>query len=250
MLADRLFEAAVIFVSGLVHGLLGLGFPMVATPVLSLATDVKSAVIRLLLPTLMINVAVIARMGSLREGAGRFWPLIVYTTAGSMLGSRLLVAADPAPYKLLLAGVILVYLNIERLGIRLTWVKSHPGLSMAAFGSVAGFLAGTVNVTVPPLIIFFLELGVSPGAMVQVFNLCFLAGKSAQGLVFLKAGLLTPGVVFSAIPFIFVALAGLYLGMKIQGRIHAETYRRWLRKVLSVISVLLVLQYLQSLFAG
>ena len=44
-----------VFFAGLVHGTLGLGFPMVATPLLVLQTDVLSAILIVLLPTLTVN---------------------------------------------------------------------------------------------------------------------------------------------------------------------------------------------------
>jgi uncharacterized membrane protein YfcA len=42
--------AATMIIGGLVHGTLGLGFPLVATPFLSLYFDVRTAILLTLLP--------------------------------------------------------------------------------------------------------------------------------------------------------------------------------------------------------
>ena len=68
--------------------------------------------------------------------------------------------------------------------------------------------------------------------MVQVFNLCFFAGKIAQIGVFGVAGMLSTEMMSVAVPLAVVALIGLALGMAVRDRIRAETYRRVMRRVL------------------
>ena len=49
----------VILLAALVHGIFGIGFPMVATPLLALFTDVLTAVLITLLPTMAVNLTMI-----------------------------------------------------------------------------------------------------------------------------------------------------------------------------------------------
>ena len=192
----RLVELAlvigILLFAGLVHGSLGLGFPLLATPLLAIFSDVRSAMLILLIPTLFINVASAVRGGGWRESIGRCWPIALYGAVGSIIGTRLLVVTDPQPYKLLLAAMIFVYLNIERIGIRMAWIGAKPQLAYAVFGLVGGFLAGTVNVMVPALIIFALEAGLSSVAAVQLFNFCFFFGYYRN----MRTGRITSELVF------------------------------------------------------
>ena len=171
--AELALIVGILLVAGLVHGALGMGFPMLATPLLAMLTDVRSAILIVLVPTLFINVASTIKGGRWRNSIGLYWPIALYGVAGSIVGTQLLVVTDPAPYRLLLAAMILVYLNIERIGIRLQWVRSRPQLAYAVFGLAGGFLAGTVNVMLPALIIFALEMGLAAAVAVQLFNFCF-----------------------------------------------------------------------------
>jgi len=234
---------AIISFSALVHGLLGMGFPMLATPLLTLISDVRAAIVMLVLPTMAINVVNVVHGGHWRESIGRFWPLALFGAFGSLLGTQLLVFTDPAPYKLLMAAMIAIYLNVHRFGVHLQWVQRHVILASALFGLTGGVLAGTVNVMLPALIIFALEMKLTPLVTVQLFNFCFFFGKLSQGAILASHGYLAGAHLLVAIPIIGMALIALGVGMHYRNRIKAEVYRRWLRRVLEAITVLLVLQY-------
>lgn len=233
----------IIIFSALVHGLLGLGFPMLATPLLALSSDVRTAIVLLLWPTLAINAVNVIRGGHWRESIGRYWPLAVFGAIGSLLGTQLLVMTHPAPFKLVMAVMILIYLNIERLGIRLRWVRRHVLWACAIFGLLGGLLAGTVNVMLPALIIFALEMKLTPLVTVQIFNFSFLFGKISQGAVLASHGYLTISHFISALPFILVALIALGVGIQYRERIKKEVYRQWLKWILAGIAIVLIVQY-------
>ena len=149
---------AIFLLAGFVHGTLGLGFPMLATPLLAILFDIRSAILLTLLPTITVNTISILRGGRWSDSIGRYWPLAVLIPAGAAVGTWLLISVDPAPLRLLLAAVILLHLFNDRLrGLRLDWIRTHPWTAYMAFGLAAGFSAGTVNVMVPLLIIFALQ---------------------------------------------------------------------------------------------
>ncbi|MDX1527098.1 MAG: sulfite exporter TauE/SafE family protein, partial [Gammaproteobacteria bacterium] len=236
--------AAIMLLAGLIHGTLGLGFPLVATPLLALFTDVRTAILITLLPTASVNIVSILKGGRWSQSIGRFWPLAVFAVLGSIAGTRFLVISDPAPFKLLLAALVLLYLSVSRVkALRMAWVGRHLGLSMIVFGLAAGLAAGTTNVMVPILIIYTLELGLERTAMVQVFNLCFLSGKLTQIAVFAHAGMLTGNLLLSTTPLAIVAVAALFGGMMLTHRIPTDIYRAIVRRVLLVLALVLIVQF-------
>src|SRR5687768_3625939 len=126
---------AVVIVSGIVQGALGLGFPTLATPLIALVTDIRTAVIIVLLPCIATVVTGLVRSGFLREALASFWMMPIYMLAGAAIGTRLFIAYPEFPYALLLAGLIVVYLNLGRIGSG-DWklVRNRKG----AFGAVFG----------------------------------------------------------------------------------------------------------------
>lgn len=229
--------------AGFVHGALGLGFPLVATPLLALLMDVRSAILITLLPTVSVNVVSILRGGNWQESIGRYWYLALFVALGSVAGSLLLVALDPEPFRLVLAAMIILYLTQQAVAAALNrWVSRNSRLATVVLGLFAGLMAGTVNVMVPVLIVLFMGLALGRTAMVQVFNWCFLSGKSFQILVFATAGLLTTTVMRDSVLNVLMALAGLALGMWASRGLNAAHYRQVLRWVLGALAVLLLAQ--------
>jgi uncharacterized protein len=117
-------------------------------------------------------------------------------------------------------------------------------LLLLGTGLISGTLAGLVNVMAPVIIVIALETRLSVALMVPVFNVTFLASKSAQILTYSAAGLLRPNIVLSAIPITLVASLFLWWGMRVRRRTDTAIYRVWLRAALWVVALLLVGQYL------
>ena len=111
---------AISVVAGLAHGTIGFGFPVISTPLVALLTDVKTAVLVTVIPNIAVNVISILRGGRWRESIGRHWPVAAAVVAGTLVGTRLLLVAPPEPLKVLLAAMIIVYLQHEGLR-RLDW---------------------------------------------------------------------------------------------------------------------------------
>lgn len=238
------FIAAACLVSGFAHGALGFGFPLVATPLVALVIDIKSAIAILAPVTLVLTVISAMRGGPLMALLRRYWFVPVATAAGAWLGTRVLIATPPEPFVLILALVILLYLNLDRLGRgRSERVERRPAAFGLAFGFVAGVFEAIANVAGPVLLIFFMLLGLAPGQIVQTLNLCFSVGKGAQVLTWAASGAMGQGAWLAVAGLALPAVAALFVGMRVRDRIDAVTYRRWLRGALWVMAVLLLGQF-------
>lgn len=237
-----LLYAAIIGFAALIHGTIGIGFPLIATPLLALITDVRSAILLLVIPTMIINLGNIIKGGRWGRSIAVYWPLAAYGMIGSFIGTRMLIVVPPESFRPLLAVMLVLYLNAERIGVGFGWVPRHPRFAHAFFGLAGGILAGTVNVMLPALIIYALEVRMSKTVTIQVFNFCFLFGKLTQGAVLAQAGLMTTAVLSTSVPLAGLALVVMLLGMRVRERIPAQTYRRWLRRLLAALAVILVAQ--------
>ena len=235
---------AIILFAGLVHGTLGLGFPMIATPLLAIFFDVRTAILITLLPTVAVNLGSIWNsrnsLGHLRQ----FSPLIFFVLPGSLVGAYILVIADPAPFRLALAALIMLYLWANLAGrLPRQWLVSNLMLAMVLFGFSAGFAAGITNVMVAILIVFMLSLEVPRQSMVAVLNGCFLVGKIAQITVLSLAGLVTATLLYETLPLAAAGVVTLLIGQRIRDKIAVGVYRRILHGLLVVIAIILVMQF-------
>ena len=231
--------------AGLIHGTLGLGFPMVATPMLATMMDVRSAILITLLPTIAINIASIANNKSSLASTKPFLPLVLFALLGSMLGAGILAMTDPAPFRIVLAGLILLYLW-NRIRIPKQWLLDNAMLAMAIFGIIAGISAGTTNVMVAILIIYFMSLDTPRSTLVPALNSCFLVGKISQIVVLSIAGLVSISLLLETAPLAVAAVIALLLGQRLQPRIQVSTYQAILRKLLLLLAVILIYQFLSE----
>jgi len=239
-----------IVLAGLIHGALGFGFPFVATPLIAMVSDMRTAIFTVLVPTLAAVAVNIAMSGSLRTVLARFWMMPVYAIVGSFIGTTLFVMMPRFPYALLLALAIFVYLNLDRLGLgELPVVGRHERAFAPLSGIAAGFFEGTANVAAPPLIIFYLALGLAPAALVQALNICFLVGKLIQFTVLTTRGGITLAQWATTLPLAVVAAGALIFGLRIRHRINAQTFRVWVKRFLLATALVLLGQFIYSLFA-
>ena len=234
---------AVMLFAGLIHGTLGLGFPMVATPMLATMMDVRSAILITLLPTMAVNIASIANNKSSLASTRPFLPLVLFALLGSIAGASVLAVTDPAPFRIVLAALILLYLWN---GIRIPkqWLINNSLLAMAVFGLIAGVSAGTTNVMVAILIIYFMSLDTPRSTFVPALNSCFLVGKISQIIVLAIAGLVSIRLMLETAPLAVAAVIALLLGQRLQPRIQVNTYQAILRKLLLLLAIVLIYQFL------
>lgn len=236
---------AIMMFSGLVHGTLGLGFPMVATPMLAVFLDVRTAILITLLPTVAVNIVSIWHSRDELQSVRQFVPLYWFVLLGSLLGAFVLAKTDPDPFRLLLAGLILLYLWSNLSGqVKYRWLSSHRLIAMLVFGFLAGFSGGTTNVMVAILIIFFLSLDVPRQTLVPALNTCFMIGKLSQILIFAIAGLISMTLLYETAPLAVAAVIALIFGQQLREKIDVEVYKKILQALLAVLAITLIWQYL------
>ncbi len=242
--------AFVMLLSGLAHGIIGFGFPIVATPLLTLVLPMKQTILVLLVPTLMMTVLNALRGGRLRESIVRYWYLPLLLMIGAFVGTRILLIAPNEPFVLLLAVVLFAYLNMERLRkTKVGIVSKHPRMSAVVFGLASGVFEATANVSGPSLLVYFMLIGLSPRALVQTLNFAFVAGKFSQTVTWTVSGGISLAAWAQTLPWALLATVTLLLGRRIHDRINTFTYMRWLRGFLWAMVVLLIVQFTRLMAA-
>lgn len=237
------YVAVVIAVAGWVQGALGLGFPMIATPLIAAATNMQFAVVMVLIPCIATVLVSILRSPGFGKILRRFWWMPFVSLAGAAAGARLFVLYPGFPYALLLAGVILFYLNLERLGLA-QWpiMRRHETAFGVTFGFLGGLSESTANIAAPPLIIYYLGIGLQPLLLVPAMNISFFVGKTTQFVTLAASGVGTPAHWLVTLPLAIIATIASLFGTRVRSRIDGPTYRIWMRRMLLAMAGVLLAQ--------
>lgn len=221
-----LFGAAAVLVAAFIKGAIGFGFPTLATPLLTLFTDVKTAVVVLILPNIVMDGVQFARRGAPLATVRRLAVLLVFGAAGTVLGTRLLVILSSRVVMLVLGGFILVFvvLNVMRVALRVPagW---EPWLS-PPMGLLAGIIGGVTNVPGTPLVIYFYALGMDKAEFVRSVAFSFIVYKLVQLGAVSYYGLLTWPLAGVSMALTLVALAAFALGLAVQDLLEQATFNR------------------------
>ncbi|MES9904393.1 MAG: sulfite exporter TauE/SafE family protein [Sedimenticola sp.] len=234
--------AFIFFFAAFIHGSIGFGFPMVATPLLALVTDIQTAIILTLTPTLLVNIVSIASEGNILYALRRYLSLALFAMAGSTIGTLILIFTNSQIFEALLAIVIIIYLLSERININLSWIHKYPRSSKIIFGISAGILGGLTNVMAPVLIIYSLESKRTKSEIIQASNFCFMFGKIIQLVLFSIHGKFNLSELSTSLVILIVVSLALYLGISIKKKINVNIYKRVLRVFLLILAVTLLIK--------
>ena len=237
-----LIISLIIFISSLVHGSIGFGFPMIATPLLAMVTDVKTAILYIAIPTLLINIISIYSEGNFIQAVKRFYPIAILAMIGSAIGTQILIFSSSDFFKLLLAFSIFLYLFIQKFRIEMKWIREKKRLSMVVFGLIAGIIGGLTNVMASILIIYSLESKHTKKEIIQSTNLCFLFGKVIQIVLFTIHGSFTEELIITSFSSLIIVFIAMFIGLKIKDKIPQESYKKVIKIVLFMIACFLTYQ--------
>lgn len=238
-------EIAIVLGAGFFHGIVGFGFPMVATPLFALFLDLKQAVLYTLFPTLITNIVSLKKANSFSDIWREFWPLIVSVMVGSVIGTQLLVAYYHHFYKLIIAAVMLLYLNKDRLHLSLgSAVAKGKTRVIVGMGLLSGLVGGMANIMSPVLIMLILELKLDKKRAIGVMSFCFIANKTLQIIIFGSHGSFTFPISIAIALFVAISLVGFWLGNIVHERINEKLYTMILNKMLWGISLYLIVSTL------
>jgi hypothetical protein len=236
--------AAVVLAAGFAHGAIGFGFPILAMPLLALVLDYKTAILVTLTSAVALTFTSALSGGGLRESIARFWFMPIVLMAGTYLGTLLMIGMDPAPFVLVLALMLLIYLNVDRLkSLEFGAIARNPRFWGLVTAFAAGLFEATANMSGPVLLIYFMMLAVPPTRLVQLLNFSFIGGKLTQLVAWSVSGGIGIGYWLSTLPLAVLAVAMWLVGVRVRSRVGTATYMRWLRKFMWAMVALLLAQY-------
>ena len=241
-LPAALVGAVVVAVAAFVKGAIGFGFPTIATPLLALVADVRTAVVVLILPNIVMDGIQVMRRPGVLAAAWRHAPLILGGVAGTFVGTQFLAVVSPRALLAGLGGVILVVVavSLARPAWRIRPEWERPAAPVV--GLLAGVLGGLTNVPGTPLALYFQALGLPKAEFVRAVALTFLVLKVSQLGAVWQVGLLDGRLLAWSAGATVAALAAFRGGLWAQDRLPAGLFNRVVLAFLGVLAVAMLVR--------
>ncbi len=221
-------------IAGLVKGVIGVGMPIVALPMLSMIVDVQTAVMLLSMPLVLSNIPQALEGGLVAQTLLSLAPVLAGMIPGVWIGVAVLLHVDPAVAKMAAGASVILVAALTLLAPKLQIKRRMIGPVGLGAGFCGGLLGGIAALAGPPVLIFLLAKGLSGRAFTKEASM-FLVVSSV-----LLATALTSSrqfdwrdVLISTLATVPV-VAGMLVGQKVRDAVPADAF-----KTLVVLVVLL-----------
>ncbi|HEZ1622362.1 TPA: sulfite exporter TauE/SafE family protein [Neisseria meningitidis] len=244
---QEIMQSIVFVAAAILHGITGMGFPMLGTTALAFIMPLSKVVALVALPSLLMSLLVLCSNN--KKG---FWQEIVYylktykllaigSVVGSILGVKLLLIL-PVSWLLLLMAIITLYYSVN--GILNVCAKAKNiqvvanNKNMVLFGFLAGIIGGSTNAMSPILLIFLLRETENKNRIVKSSNLCYLLAKIVQIYMLRDQYWLLNKSEYGLIFLLSVlSVIGLYVGIRLRTKISPNFFKMLIFIVLLVLAL-------------
>jgi len=217
--------ACSLILAGLLKGIIGVGMPVVALPLLSLFIDIKSAAMLMSMPLIFSNVPQALEGGQTGRCLMQLMPVILGTIPGLFLGVRVLLVVDASVAKII-AGLVLMGIGgVTLLAPKLQLQSRFVLPTGITFGFFGGILGGVAAMAGPLVLIFLLAKGLRGKAFTKEASLYLVVSAG------LLATLLTASRQFNWLDVLVSTAAtlpvvlGIYVGQHMRDKIAPETFK-------------------------
>ena len=237
-----LFSAAAVLLAALVKGAISFGFPPLATPLLALVMDVKSAIAVLIIPNIVMDAAQLVRLGDFGGVARRMAVLLVFGAIGTVLGTWLLVLLPSSVATFVLGAFALVFVAMNLTRLQPVVPEAWARWLAPPVGVIAGVIGGVTNGPGLPLVMYFYSLRLSKHDFIRSVAFTFVVYKVIQVGTVVWFGLLTWRLLAVSLGLTAVALGGFRLGLLLQDRLEPVTFNGLVLTFLGALGIWLVVR--------
>ena len=216
--------AVAFLLAGFVKGVIGLGLPTVAIGLLGLVMTPSQAAAILVVPSLVTNVWQLATGGDVKLLARRMWPMLTGVCVGTFAGAVWL-PPNIGQASRWLGVALIVYAGLGLVKVHFKVRRRDETWLGLIVGILTGLATVATGVFVIPGVPYITALEFDRDRMVQALGLSFTVSTITLALALAYQGQIQGSIAWPALIALAVALAGMWVGQLVRGKIKAETFR-------------------------
>lgn len=240
----------IIGLASILHGITGMGFPLIATPALAASLPLPQVIALLAIPTFILNALVVFKKEANQKTTNhttniallkRYWLLALTSVIGSIIGVKLLFILPLAYLSLIMAAVILYYATQGLLALYhiIKPISVPTGkISMASFGFLSGLIGGATNAMSPILLMYLLSKTQDKSEIAKASNLCYLLAKIVQiVLLWHQFANFDQKAWVLLVVIVAFSMLGLIFGTQLRHRISQNLFKQLIYIILLIIGI-------------
>jgi len=215
----------IFFLGGFVKGVIGLGLPTIVMGLLSIAMPVAQAAATIVVPAVATNIWQILAGPALLALAKRFALMMLGVVVGTFATIGFLTQSSAAA-TVALGGVLAAYGLLGFVPSRLEIGPRTERWLSPVVGLVNGAISGATGVFVLPSVPYLNSLRLGKEELIQAIGIHAFVCPLALGCALALRGRFEAGLAASSLMALLPALAGMYAGQRVRGRLKPEIFRR------------------------
>jgi uncharacterized membrane protein YfcA len=217
--------AAILFAAGMTKGVIGIGLPIVAVPLLSLIVPLPTAVGMVAIPLILTNLVQACTGGPIPTALKALWPVLAGTMVGLIVGVELLTGLSPEILKPVVGAVLIAVAALMLLAPKLHCHDRVAPVAAPLVG-VGGILGGLAGQPGPIVFLYLLSRGINGSRFVQCSSMYVALASTALTLALGGAVAIGfDGVTVSAVCTIPILL-GMWVGQRVREGVPTALFRR------------------------
>lgn len=232
--------AIAFFLGGLLKGVIGMGLPLVAIPLVTLVLPVAKAIPLMVAPGYIMNIIQMRQSWHARVPLKTWWPLFLGMALGVIVGVQFVTNASEALMRGVLGGTVVAFvlLSIARIELPERQVKSR--VMGAGMGGITGLFGGLTGVFGPTLAMYFLARKLEKDRFVWIMAVVMFSGVVVLGGSMAAVGSFGTDQLAGTIAVLLPSWLGLTAGAWVRKRVSQVVFRRIALAVLLIMGVSLL----------
>ena len=223
--------------AGAAKGLIGVGMPIVAMPLVSHFIDLPAAVALLSVPLILSNLRQAVEGGGTTAAVWRLTPILAGFCAGIVVGVSLLLTLDGAWLKPLVGAALLFAVTAVVMKPERTLTPTGERIAGPIAGLLGGLFGGVAALPGPIVFVYLLATPQGKDSFVKLASVYLVCSSAALALVLSRFDHLTLADACVSLASVIPVLVGMALGAQIRPHVPAKLFRLLILGVVVVSAI-------------
>ncbi len=215
-----------LFAAGTTKGLVGVGMPIIAVPLLSLVLDLPETVALLSVPLIITNIPQAINGDPLAVVLKKLGPIFLGLVVGVFVGISLLASVRSAFLKPVVGLVLIAIALLMLLSPRVKVPKKLEPVASPAAGVIGGLAGGLAALPGPFVFMYLLALGIERDRFVQYSSMFLTVAATLMTITLGAKGLLGWNAAMISTLATLPIFAGMWVGGNIRQFVSPELFRK------------------------